>query len=552
MGNLKIEKNEIVDPYTIGKMGTSGLRLVQEQYNRPFFLEQFTQGIAEYFKLKLKEKNKKIIVIGGDPREGNNLRVKIISKILVANGFKIKIANNNIASTPAMSLAIRKFNGLAGIILTASHNPFTDVGIKINMDNGAPALQDTIDEIHDFQNRVTEVFTCDFETSKLEKEIEYFDAVKMYGDLLDEIFSFSDMNEKLKKRKISSVFDSMHGAAGPFAQEIFGKRLNVDSKFLRVEPREDLGGYDDNGEPLHPEPDFDYISELIKFNQSDKYDIVSAWDSDVDRRLDGGNNFFIESADEFALFAKYSHLINIENLFEDKIYFCRSTVTANSIDLMENYLKDKFKDKEVKIVETPTGFKWIAELGNWGVEESNGIGNPYLREKDGIFSTVFLLKILLETGKNVKELMELIWEDIGRVYFTRGEVSGSDITEKDKLEKILENSKSVVGNKFGDLILEKALPWDYIHPETGEIAAKNGATLLQFSDGNTVKARFSGTGSSGYTLRIYCSKFDEKYNLKKSKITQPMKDAFNDFLNKSGFDGKGKKFTDSNQPDPYN
>ena len=46
---LKIETVRIEKPYSINKMGTSGLRLVQEEYNRPLFLEQFAQGVADYF-----------------------------------------------------------------------------------------------------------------------------------------------------------------------------------------------------------------------------------------------------------------------------------------------------------------------------------------------------------------------------------------------------------------------------------------------------------------------------------------------------------------------
>ena len=74
---------------------------------------------------------------------------------------------------------------------------------------------------------------------------------------------------------------------------------------------------------------------------------------------------------------------------------------------------------------------------------------------------------------------------------------------------------------------------------------------MNFSDGNTIKARFSGTGSGGYTLRVYCTKYDTQYERAKSPITQPMKDAFDAFLQAGGFSGQSKKYTDANQPDPY-
>ncbi|HRX14680.1 MAG TPA: hypothetical protein P5123_00035 [Spirochaetota bacterium] len=550
-----MKKDILPKPYQIPKMGTSGLRLKQEQYNRAGFLEQFTEGIARYFKeitstTKIAENNTHLL-LGGDPREGNSERIKTMACILTAHGFTVIVPENGLASTPAMSHAIRHLKTIGAIILTASHNPFTDVGIKINTANGAPALTDCTERINEFQNDVQDYLTQDYETALTEGLIKTIDIISMYADLLDKMFSFKDMREKIEDNPVSAVFDSMNGAAGPFAREVFVNRLGLDPLMLREEPRTDLGGFDDKGEPKHPEPDFDYVSDLINHNSTNQFSIAAAWDSDVDRRLDGGSGFFLESADEFAIFARYSHLINIQSMFNDTIYFCRSTVTSHAIDLMSNELTAIFKDKTIKTVQTPTGFKWIAELGNWGVEESNGVGNPALREKDGIFATVFLLKIILETGKTPLQLMEDIWQDHGRVYFTRGEVSGSDPIEKEALINILNGAQSQIGNKFGTLTLENAGSWDYKHPETGEIAEKNAAYYFEFSDGNSIKARFSGTGSGGYTLRVYCSKFDKNYSIPKTTIVQPMKDAFDAFLQNGGFKGKSDKYTDSNQPDIY-
>lgn len=545
----------IKEPYAIGKMGTSGLRQVQEVYNQPLFLEQFAQGVAEYFKELTAQQevavNNKTLLLGGDPRKGNRDRIKRIAAILVGNGFSVKLAKNGLASTPAMSHGIRKLQVAGGIVLTASHNPFTDVGIKINMADGSPALTDTVNRIHQLQNAPQQYYTVEYDQAVKDGMIEEIDIIKMYADLLDEILDFKKMQEKLQQHSLKAAFDAMHGAAGPFAREVFINRLGMDAKILREEPREDLGGFDASGEPLHPEPDFDYISELIELNSSGEYDLVGAWDSDVDRRLDGGKGFWLESADEFALFSKYSELINISELFEKQLFFGRSTVTAPTIDLMEQYLQKKFSDKKVQAVQTPTGFKWIADLGNWGVEESNGVGNPYLREKDGIFATAFLLKILLETGKTPQQLMEEIWSEFGRVYFTRGEVSGSDETQKPVLEEILQQAPQQTGKQFGPLKLESAESWNYVHPVSGEIAEKDAAYVLNFSDGNTVKARFSGTGSGGYTMRVYCTKYDKQYNIAKSGITRPMKDAFDAFLQANGFADKSKKYTDANQPEPY-
>ncbi len=555
MKRIKIQEIPIKKAHAIKKMGTSGLRETQDVFNRPLYLEQIAQGIALFFKeitdkKEIAEKNKTIL-IGGDPRLGNARRLRLIASILAGNGFSVCMARDGLASTPSMSHGIRQLNVSGGITLTASHNPFTDVGIKVNMMDGSPALDGEVQRIYELQNKVRKVFMIDYDLLADAEKLHEVDLVSLYTGLLDKIFDFDEMKAAIDERMIRGAFDGMYGAAGPFAEEIFVNRLGMDADLLRCEPREDLGGCDDAGNALHPEPDFDYIDQLMEYNATGEYDIVAAWDSDVDRRLDGGGGFFIESADEFALFAQYSHLINIHALFRDTIYFCRSTVTAGTIDLMLPFLREKYPSKPVSVVETPTGFKWIAELGNWGVEESNGVGNPYLREKDGIFATLFLLKIIIETGKNPRQLMEDVWKSFGRIYFTRGEVSGSSGAEARQLTDILNNAGRFTGKKFNGLTLEEAESWNYRHPVTGELAAENAAWVLKFSQGNTIKARFSGTGSGGYTLRVYCSKYDRAFNRVKSEITQPMKGAFDALLKKGGFKGKSGKYTDKNQPDIY-
>ncbi len=545
----------LANAYQIRKMGTSGLRETQDVYEQPFFLDQFTQGVADYFnevtRSRTVAENNRTILLGGDPRRGNVRRIRRMAEILCGNGFSVVIAANGLASTPSMSHAIRHLSVAGGIILTASHNPFTDVGIKINTADGAPALDADVARIQMLQNRVREIRSIDFDEAEGSSLVERIDIIRMYADLISRIFDLSSMKEKLKKNPVAAALDPMYGAGGPFAREIFVNRLGMDCHILHEDPRDDLGGYDAAGQPLHPEPDFRYIPELIDLNSTGKYGIVAAWDSDVDRRLDGGYGFFLESADEFALFAHHSETIRLSGLFPETMYFCRSAVTADTISPMQRELASRYPSRKVETVETPTGFKWIAELGNWGVEESNGAGNPYIREKDGIFATVFLLRLMLDTGKTPGQLMEEVWGKYGRVYFTRGEVSGDSEDERDMLTRILSNSSNAQGRRYGDLVLESASSWDYHHPLSGNITEKNAAWVLQFSGGNTVKARFSGTGSGGYTLRAYLSRYDRSFNIPKSHIIRPMKDAFNLFLGEAGFPGRCEKFTDEGQPDTY-
>ena len=235
----KVNLNATIVPLTEGLqipiMGTSGLRKAQAVYNKKEFLEQFIQGIADHFNTledQFLESKNRTIILGGDPRLGNDERIYKAAEILAANGFKVMIAlQDRVASTPAMSHAIRHENAVGGIIFTASHNPFTDVGIKVNIHDGSPALEDTIKNVHKLQNEVKSYKTIDFEAARAKGFIRDIDTVKLYTDLLDKIFDFTKMKLKIKElekklgRPLKIALDGMGGAAGPYLTEIFINRL---------------------------------------------------------------------------------------------------------------------------------------------------------------------------------------------------------------------------------------------------------------------------------------------------------------------------------------
>ncbi len=570
----------------IPPMGTSGVRQVQEIFNQPDYLEQFIQGIAYHFRslpANHPAAGRKTILLGGDPRLGNRERILKSAEILVANGFSVLMAESGgIASTPAMSHAIRHKEALAGVIFTASHNPFTDVGIKVNLHDGSPALEDTARSIHSYQNSEENrgYYTVSRDEARNSGLLEEIPTVELYGDLMDRIFDFASMREAIRgrERPLRILLDGMGGAAGPYLKEVFSKRLELHPEYHRCEPDPYLGGASDPRRANHPEPDFPYLSHLIEKNATGEYDLVAAYDSDADRRLDGGSGFWIESADEFALFALHADLIQLEQHFlpsgehspEAEVVFARSAVTSPAVDLMEEHLRRHYREKGLglRILETATGFKWIAEYGNWGVEESNGLGNPWIREKDGIFSTLFLLKIMLQTGQTPRELMEEVWRRFGRIYFARGELSrapersASDPAYQEELRSLEEQKERLQnligeavregkgrGEMFGTLQLESLDSWDYVDP-TGALRSAGAATILQFGQGNRVKMRFSGTGSGGYTLRLYLTHYSREYGLSKRDLLSPVTDALSHFFTWLGFrDATPGSYNDEKQPE---
>ena len=177
------------------KMGTSGTRLKALEFNRPGFHPRMNQAICDHWLgLSADKQDNKIVIIGGDPRNGNPQRIQEAALIAAANGFKpIVPVNNGLAPTPAISAAIMTYKALGGIIETASHNPADDVGIKANLSwsrGAGPALEDVTEDIFvKLQDVIeTKILNMTYKEAVEKGLIQEVDMVKVYVDFMKKIF----------------------------------------------------------------------------------------------------------------------------------------------------------------------------------------------------------------------------------------------------------------------------------------------------------------------------------------------------------------------------
>jgi len=217
------------------------------------------------------------------------------------------------------------------VILTASHNPggpTNDFGIKYNVRNGGPALEDFTNKIYEYTGKLTHYaiasdFTGKFNIDEIgtyifpnvhrpEKHlftIKVIDSTEIYVNLLKELFNFDKLKKLFDRKDFSFCLDGMHGVAGPYATKIFGEIMGCDPKnLLNCIPKEDFG----NG---HPDPNLTYAHSLVEkmdvFKTSKAADesipnFGAACDGDADRNMILGRRFFVTPSDSVAILAANS------------------------------------------------------------------------------------------------------------------------------------------------------------------------------------------------------------------------------------------------------
>ena len=465
---LKGNEQEIKERfYKDLEFGTGGLRgIIGAGTNRMniYTVGKATQGLANAI-LKANGQNKGV-AIAYDSRHMSKEFSEITALILNANGIK-SYRFESLRPTPELSFAVRELGCIAGVVITASHNPPEYNGYKAYWEDGAQVTPPKDKELIDEVNRITDYSTI----KRMNKE----DAIKagLYNEIGKEIDD--RYMEEVKKQSLNMdviremaddmtiVYTPLHGTGNIPVRRVL-RELGFKNVF--VVPEQELP---DGNFPTvsYPNPEDPKAFELaLKLAKEKDADLVLATDPDADRL---GVYAKDPKTNEYVSFTgNMSALLIAEYILSEKKK--REQIPSNgalvSTIVSSNLALAIAKEYNIKSIETLTGFKYIGEQIKlfeqnhsyqylFGFEESYGcLAGTYARDKDSVVAVMLLCEAAAfykKQGLTLWEQMIRIYEKYGYYRETLATITLKGIEGQEKIKQIIDklrNSKVEYIGKF--------------------------------------------------------------------------------------------------------
>ncbi|MCX8586010.1 phosphoglucomutase, alpha-D-glucose phosphate-specific [Gilliamella sp. wkB72] len=420
--------------------GTSGHRGSSNKgtFNEAHILA-IAQAVAEYRKAN---NITGPCFIGQDSHALSELALKSVLEVFIANEQTVVIAQNwGYTPTPVISHAILTYNKQSqladGIVITPSHNPPEDGGIKYNPTNGGPADTDITKQI---ENRANELLKANLNGVKrvtIEKAIksDYLHTKEYETDYVNDLQNIVDLS-LIKSSSLKIGVDPLGGACITYWPRIAEKYgLNLEIVNNKIDPTFSFMHLD-HDEIIRMDCSSRWAMAGL-LNLKDKFDLAFGNDTDADRHgivtpkgLMNPNAY---------LSTCVNYLFQNRPQWHKDIAIGKTLVTSSMIDRVANSLNKKY-------LEYPVGFKWYADglyhgkLGFAGEESAGGSflrtnGKVWTTDKDGIILCLLAAEMTAKIGKNPQEQYQELEDKFGVSYYGRIQASAT-FAEKQKLAKL--------------------------------------------------------------------------------------------------------------------
>ena len=319
------------------------------------------------------------IVIGKDTRRSSYMFEYALCTGLMASGADAYIMH--VTTTPSVSYIARTDDFDCGIMISASHNPYYDNGIKLINSNGEKMDEETILKVEEFLDGKTEVPIA--EREEIGRTVDYVEGRNRYIGYLISMSRYSFKNKKVG-------LDCANGAAWSIAKAVFDA-LGAKTYVINNHP---------DGYNINTDCGSTHIEHLQKYVVDNGLDVGFAYDGDADRCL---------CVDEKGNVVTGDHILYIYGLYmKDRGKLLNNTVVTT---VMSNFGLYKALDKVgIGYEKTKVGDKYVYEnmvtnghrIG--GEQSGHIIFTKYATTGDGILTSLKMMEVMLAKEKPMSEL----------------------------------------------------------------------------------------------------------------------------------------------------
>lgn len=433
-----IKDNEEEIEYRFGKnleFGTAGMRGIigmGTNMMNVYTVKRASQGLAEYIKKRGPLAKMRGVAIAFDTRKFSREFAAAAAVVLASNKIKVYLFER-VHPVPMLSFAVRDLNCVAGIMITASHNPKEYNGYKVYGEDGAQMSPEATAKVVEFIENIKSPLSDEILYSK--KSVKYVKFIgkridKHYYDRITKLVLSPEETKEVGK-DIKLVYTPVHGS-GFIPVTTILKKLGIKASVVSEQESEDPAF----STVEVPNPEYkETLSLAISQANAEGADVVFGTDPDCDRlgvaiRNDKGEFTALSGNETGVLLLDYI-LGRLKDKGElgKKCFVVKSFVSTSLAKLIAD-------DYNVEMMEVPVGFKFIGEkikqyddTGKrrfvFGFEESCGyLRGTHARDKDAVVaSMLFAEMVCYYTAHGIK-----VYDRLQEIYHKYGYVCDRSVS----------------------------------------------------------------------------------------------------------------------------
>ena len=524
--------------------GTAGMRGVigyGTNMMNVYTVMRASQGLAQWIKTLGEKAIARGVVISYDTRRKSKEFARAAAGVLAKNGIKAYLFDE-VHPVPMLSYAVRYLQTIAGVMITASHNPKQYNGYKVYGEDGAQMSPEDTDKVVAYIDAITDYFSVQAD--------ENSPLIVPVSKQLDEDYINALSRLTLSKKavaecgaKLKLVYTPVHGSGYVPVTTIL-KKLGIHVTVVEEQTTEDT----EFSTVKLPNPEFkETLSMGIALANKIDADVVFGTDPDADRLGVALKN---ENGDFVALSGNQVGILLLDyiltRLHEDGVMPANAAVVKSFVTTgMAKALCDEYG---VTLYETPVGFKFIGEkIKQWerdgkhtyifGFEESCGyLRGTHARDKDAVVASMLCAEMVCYyayIGKTVFKRLQEIYDKYGFVLDKNVSIEYSGLNAMKEMNAVVDGLKTEKVQQFAGVKVLAVRDYSAakrLDMQTGAVEDMDTPTCncvyYELDGGSFVCVRPSGTEPK---LKIYYSLKAADENSANEKLVQ-MQTAVNALL----------------------